>query len=186
MSPFVPVKGSNAPLRQTRNAVHRVVVIALLVAACRQNGPVQPASGKPSVPPASLPRVAAPTPTNPPAARRPRPSAQGRRRQAFVRSACQAAYDSCVADCGGSVFDYEEGEYLNNTDFEGNCEDACAAGGAACDDADRDERCDEFTSGCEGECDSTVFDYDSGEYHYSTDADSQCEDACGSGQSACE
>lgn len=80
----------------------------------------------------------------------------------------------------------DEGEYLNNTDFAESCEDACGSGGATCDDADRDERCDEFSSACEGECDSTVFDYDSGEYRSNTDADSQCEDACGSGQSACE
>jgi hypothetical protein len=126
------------------------------------------------------------SPATPPAPSPNPPVARLRAAPSFSRAACQRAYEACVADCTGPVFDYDKGDYVSHTDFPNQCRDACASGGAACDDADRDERCDEFHSSCSGNCDSTVFDYRKSDYLMLTDADSKCEDACTSGESACQ
>ena len=168
-----------------RRGLLAVALLLVVVGCTRDSANTGQRAAAPPIPLPSPPREPAPTPNVSPGGRQ-APLVQKRRGRTFARTACKAAYNACVADCGGSVFDYDESEYLNNTDFAESCEDACGTGGAACDDADRDERCDEFASACEGECDSTVFDYDSGEYRYNTDADSQCEDTCSSGQGACD
>jgi len=109
-------------------------------------------------------------------------------RPQFSHARCANAYAACIANCGGPVFDYEEGEYRQNTDFEENCEGSCLVGGNNCDDADVDqaaERCDEFQSSCDNDCESDAFDYDRGEYLLNTDADELCGDACSAGEAAC-
>jgi len=166
---------------------HGVLVAFLLLLSCAREGVhlSEPAAAPP-VPPWSPPSGATPPTGVPLAGRPPKRIGKDAAKANFSRPACEAAYNACIANCDGPVLDNDEAEYLSNTDFAGSCEDACATGGAACDDADRDERCDEFASACEGDCDSTVFDYDSGDYRHNTDADSKCEDACSSGQGACD
>ena len=104
---------------------------------------------------------------------------------------CDVAKSECESECGsvsGSIYNYDTGEYFDasNTDFGSKCEDACASGYDACQDASRSDRCDEFESDCDSECPSDVYDWNTGEYLMSTDASSKCEDACQAGQSACE
>jgi hypothetical protein len=110
----------------------------------------------------------------------------------FAHAACARAYNRCVGDCTGPVFDYDKGTYRYNTDFEDNCEGSCLAGGNACDGVDEtddddaaDERCDEFQSSCNNDCDSDAFDYDRGDYIEDSDAEDLCEDACSTGYAAC-
>ena len=104
---------------------------------------------------------------------------------------CDVAYSSCTDECTstGAYFDYEEGVYrtTQDTDFWSNCESACSAGQSNCEDEDdRDSKRDEFRSGCESDCPTSVFDYRAGEFRLLTDADSKCEDACSAGASSCE
>lgn len=49
-----------------------------------------------------------------------------------------------------------------------------------------EEACDNAHSACVLECPSEVYDYDSGNYLYSTDVNSKCEDACRAGKWNCE
>jgi hypothetical protein len=111
------------------------------------------------------------------------PDGRGRRR---FSSACDDAYASCQSECSSDLFDYETGNYFRSSDFESDCEDACAAGASACEDADRDDRGDEFRSACESECPSDVFDSKRGDYRLLTSADEVCSSACESGASEVE
>jgi len=127
------------------------------------------------------------------AAARPRGSTSNRRTprpppgRQFEHAKCAAAYNACVANCHGPVFDYEKGAYRYNTDFEDNCEDACSTGANNCDDEDdADERCDEFRNSCNNECPSDAYDYDKGHYLEESDAEDLCEDACSASYSACD
>jgi hypothetical protein len=99
---------------------------------------------------------------------------------------CGSAYDSCVSECSTSIYDSESGDYIYNSDFRSKCESACDEGKSACENEDqKDDQCSSFESECESECPSSVYDYSKGEYLYSTDANSKCEDACSSGESSC-
>jgi Putative peptidoglycan binding domain len=144
------------------------------VLACHKAG--APVTSCVAVSASARPRRSTSRPRTP----RPRPARQ------FVHAKCSAAYNACVANCQGPIFDYEEGEYRHNTDFEDNCEDACNTGGDNCDDEDdADARCDEFQISCNNECPSDAYDYNKGEYLEESDAEDLCEDACSAGYSAC-
>lgn len=100
---------------------------------------------------------------------------------------CEDAVRKCRSYCGYDVYDYDSGEYLYSTDADSNCEDSCKRGLRACEDEyDRSNGCWEFKRKCQSECSDEVYDYDSGEYIYNTDAQGQCEDACHSGYRWCE
>src|SRR3990172_4773631 len=49
-----------------------------------------------------------------------------------------------------------------------------------------DDACDDGCRKCRSACTSTVFDNQSGNYIYNTDAGSHCEDACRAGRRSCE
>ena len=49
-----------------------------------------------------------------------------------------------------------------------------------------EDACESAYSKCKRECPSSVFDWQSGNYLYSTDANSKCEDACRAGRRNCE
>lgn len=103
-----------------------------------------------------------------------------------VQADCDDAHWECNSECNESIYDYDSGEYLYNTDFESQCEDACDEGRDACEGESRGYRRDAFEDECEDECPTSVYDYDSGEYSYNTDANSKCEDACEEGADYCE
>ena len=54
-----------------------------------------------------------------------------------------------------------------------------------CEDA-IEEACDNAYSACVLDCPSEVLDYESGNYLYNTDANSNCEDACQTGRYSCD
>ena len=45
---------------------------------------------------------------------------------------CDEFYDDCESDCPSSVYDYDSGKYLYNTNGKRKCEDACEAGKDDC------------------------------------------------------
>ena len=100
---------------------------------------------------------------------------------------CEDAERKCKLECDSEIYDYDSGEYLYNTDVESSCEDACRAGAKACDyEDDPEDGCWYFKRKCQSECDSEIYDYDSGEYLYNTDVESSCEDACNYGYRRCD
>jgi hypothetical protein len=104
---------------------------------------------------------------------------------------CDAAYNACTAECLSTrtYFDYDSGDYRStlNTDFRSKCEDACRTGQSHCqDEDDKDDKCDEFKSGCNNDCPTSLYDYRSGDFRLLTDAESKCEDACSVGANKCE
>ena len=104
-----------------------------------------------------------------------------------VSDACYDGYRKCKSNCSSSIYDYESGQYLWNTDASSKCEDACSRGKRYCEDEDdRDDACYEFKRKCANECSSDIYDYESGQYLWNTDASSKCEDACSSGKRYCE
>ena len=115
---------------------------------------------------------------------------QIKRRRVAVNDRCDAAYNRCVNECESvSIFNYETGNYrsVRNTDFLDNCEEACSRGRRYCEDEDdNEEKCYEFKRACRNDCPSDVYDYRSGKYLMLTDANDQCEDACGAGERECE
>ena len=107
-------------------------------------------------------------------------------RAGYLGNPCDRAYNRCVSECPTSIYDYENSRYVSNTDANSKCEDACSTGQSNCEGESRDERCEEFQSGCSSDCPSTVYDYNSGDFLLLTDINSKCEDACQAGQYACE
>lgn len=100
---------------------------------------------------------------------------------------CEDAESKCKRSCDSTVYDWDSGEYLYYTDAEDLCEDACKRGARSCDDEDSiDDGCYEFKRRCKRDCPSEVYDWDSGEYLYNTDAVDLCEDACNSGYRWCD
>ena len=107
-------------------------------------------------------------------------------RRGYIGEPCDRAYNRCTSECSDEIYNYDTGNYISNTDVASNCEDACRRGRNYCEDEDKDEQCYEFKRACRNDCPSDVYDYDSGDYLYNTDVNSMCEDACRSGERACE
>ena len=104
-----------------------------------------------------------------------------------VDGACYDGYRKCKNDCPSSVYDWETSEYLYNTDANSKCEDACKKGKRACEYEDNiDDACYAFNRKCKNDCPSSVYDWETSEYLYNTDANSKCEDACKKGKRACD
>ncbi|MDC0127792.1 hypothetical protein OAI28_05935, partial [Methylophilaceae bacterium] len=104
-----------------------------------------------------------------------------------VDGACYDGYRKCKSDCPSSVYDWETSEYLYNTDANSKCEDACKRGKRACEYEDNiDDACYAFNRKCKSDCPSSVYDWETSEYLYNTDANSKCEDACKRGKRACD
>ncbi len=105
-------------------------------------------------------------------------------------NACEEAFQRCESECENTdlIYDYDSGSYVStdNTDYVDNCSDACRRGKNYCEDESSDENCYEFKRACNNDCPSDFFDYSKGEYRLITDAEDQCEDACRSGERACD
>ena len=114
-----------------------------------------------------------------------------KQRSGFGSGGCDSAHQRCVNECDSVslIYDYDKGDYVQifNSDFSSNCEDACQRGRSYCENEDDNEgKCYEFKRACNNECPSDVYDYNTGNYLFLTDAEDICEDACRSGERACE
>ncbi len=98
-----------------RRDVLAVALLLVVVGCTRDSANTGPRAAAPPVPLPSPPREPAPIPNFSPGGRQTRPLAQKRRGRTFARAACMAAYNACVADCGGSVFDYRRPPFCTRT-----------------------------------------------------------------------
>lgn len=98
---------------------------------------------------------------------------------------CEKAVRKCKSECDDSIYDYGSGNYLYDTNYKEECEDACESGKRNCSYASTSDKCDDFKSRCNNNCPSSIYS-SKGDYLYSTDAEDKCEDACKAGYRDCE
>jgi hypothetical protein len=115
-----------------------------------------------------------------------------RRREELARTleeACRRAESECESECRTASIHDDEGRSLWHTTFEDECEDACETGRHGCEreEDDGNDACDSFGDDCEGDCPTSILDWETSNYLYSyeTNADDECEDACDDGRDAC-
>jgi hypothetical protein len=104
---------------------------------------------------------------------------------------CFDALKRCENECNtsGLLFDIESGKLINahETDFIGNCKDACRRGKRYCEnESNSSDGCYEFKRKCRNQCPSAVMNFRNGNILLLTDANSKCEDACHYGYRRCE
>lgn len=104
---------------------------------------------------------------------------------------CFDAVRKCESECStsGFLFDIESGKLINSheTDFIGNCKDACRRGKRYCEnESNTSDGCYEFKRKCRNQCPSAVMNFRNGNILLLTDANSKCEDACHYGYRRCE
>jgi len=100
---------------------------------------------------------------------------------------CETAFTQCKAQCGQSgIFNMEQGQPVEQSDFKEKCETSCTAGLESCRQQDSKNACSSFYYHCGGGCPSTVAEQPSGSELLGTNAFYQCAMSCKEGKTGCE